>query len=113
MKRLLTIAVFSIAAQASAHHGWSEYDEQRPLHLSGTIQEAGYDNPHGFVRLKTAGKTWLVVLAPPARMENRGLARAQLVQGATVAVDGYPKRTDPGELRAERITIGEKTTALR
>jgi hypothetical protein len=30
--------------------------------------------PHGYVRLETPGKTWLCVLAPPSRMENRGLA---------------------------------------
>lgn len=113
MKRLLSIVAFFIAAGASAHHGWSEYDDQRPLHLSGTIEESGYENPHGFVRLKTADKTWLVILAPPSRMEHRGLARAQLAKGATVAVEGYPKRTDAGEMRAERITIGQKTTELR
>jgi hypothetical protein len=113
MKKLLSILALLIAGQASAHHGWSEYDDQRPLRLSGTIEESGYENPHGFVRLKTADKTWLVVLAPPSRMENRGLARAQLAKGATVSVEGYPKRNDAGELRAERITIGEKTTELR
>jgi hypothetical protein len=113
MKKLLSMLALLIASQASAHHGWSEYDAQRPLRLSGTIEEFGYEHPHGFVRLKTADKTWLVVLAPPSRMENRGLARAQLAKGVTVDVEGYPKRTDAGELRAERITIGGKTTELR
>jgi hypothetical protein len=113
MKRLLSLFALVLAAQASAHHGWSEYDDQRPLRLTGTIEEFGYENPHGFVRLKTADKTWLVVLAPPSRMENRGLPRAQLAKGTTVAVEGYPKRSGAGELRAERITIGQKTTELR
>lgn len=113
MKKLLPILALCISTGASAHHGWSEYDDQRPLRLSGTIEESGYQHPHGFVRLKTADKTWFVVLAPPSRMENRGLARAQLAKGTTVAVEGYPKRTDANELRAERITIDQKTTELR
>lgn len=113
MKKLLTILALLIAGQASAHHGWSEYDDQRPLRLNGTIEESGYENPHGFIRIRTADKTWLVVLAPPSRMESRGLARAQLAKGAAVVVEGFPKRTDAGELRAERITIGQKTTELR
>ena len=46
-------------------------------------------------------------------MESRRLARAQLAKGTTMAVEGYPKRNDAGELRAERITIDQKTTALR
>lgn len=113
MKKLLSLLALLVASQASAHHGWSEYDAKQPLRLSGTIEEFGYEHPHGFVRLKTADKTWLVVLAPPSRMENRGLARTRLAKGASVAVEGYPKRTDAGELRAERITIGDKTTELR
>lgn len=113
MKKLLSMLALLIAGQASAHHGWSEYDAQRPLRLSGTIEEFGYEHPHGFVRLKTAHKTWLVVLAPPSRMEIRGLAREQLAKGTTVEVEGYPKRTDTGELRAERIRIKQKTTELR
>ncbi len=113
MKKLLPMLAILIASQASAHHGWSEYDAQRATRLSGTIEEFGYEHPHGFVRLKTADKTYLVVLAPPSRMETRGLARAQLAKGTTVEVEGYLKRTDAGELRAERITIGGKTTELR
>lgn len=112
MKWLAMITLL-LATQASAHHGWSEYDAAQPLNLSGTIEEYGYDNPHGFVRLKTAGKTWLVVLAPPSRLQNRGLAPEMLVKGSRAAVYGYPNRSKPDELRAERITIGEKTIELR
>lgn len=101
------------AASAYAHHGWSEYDMQKVLQLSGTIEESGYTHPHGFVKLKTADKTWTVVLAPPTRMENRGLAKEALAPGNKASVYGYPNRDKPEEMRAERITIGEKTTELR
>ena len=112
MKRLILLAGL-VAASASAHHGWSEYDADKPLQLSGTIQQSGYEQPHGFVVLKTVDRTWRVVLAPPGRMENRGLAKAQLAAGATASVYGYPHRSKPDELRAERITIAGKTTELR
>jgi hypothetical protein len=98
---------------ASAHHGWSEYDPNQPLTLTGTIEESGYEHPHGHIRLKTAGKTWIAVLAPPSRMENRGLTQAMLKVGGTVTVEGYPNRTKPEEMRAERITVGAKTVELR
>jgi hypothetical protein len=100
-------------ATLPAHHGWSGYDSGKPMTLSGTIKEAGYEHPHGFVRLETREKTWTVVLAPPSRMENRGLPRQTLVAGKAATVYGYPNRTDPDELRAERITIDGKTTELR
>jgi hypothetical protein len=98
---------------ATAHHGWSSYDASKPLNLEGTIREAGYEHPHGYVKLETHDKTWLVVLAPPSRMENRGLPREMLKPGTKAAVVGYQKREDPVELRAERITVAGKTTELR
>ncbi len=102
-----------VPTAAVAHHGWSGYDASRVLNLTGTIREAGYEHPHGYVKLETSDKTWLVVLAPPSRMENRGLPREMLTPGTQASVVGYPNRADPGEMRAERITIGDKTTELR
>ena len=112
MRKLIVLAAL-IATNAFAHHGWSEYDASRPLKLTGVIQDAGYTHPHGHISLKTADQTWHVVLAPPTRMENRGLAKEMLVPGKQATVFGYPNRDNPKEMRAERITIEEKTTELR
>jgi len=107
------VAALALPAIGLAHHGWSGYDSSAALKLAGTIREAGYEHPHGYVKLETPGKTWLVVLAPPSRMENRGLPSAALKVGATAQVEGYPSRTDAQEMRAERITIDGKTVELR
>jgi uncharacterized protein DUF6152 len=108
------LAAFALAAlPASAHHGWSEYDSSRPLTVTGKILESGYEHPHGHVRLEAPGKTWHVVLAPPSRMEARGLPPADLKKGSSVTVVGYQNREKPQEMRAERITAGGKTVELR
>ena len=101
------------AAPASAHHGWSEYDSAKALKLTGKILESGYEHPHGHVVLETSDKKWNVVLAPPSRMEFRGLSKDMLAPGGTASVEGYPNRNKPDEMRAERITIQGKTTELR
>ena len=101
------------ASPGSAHHGWSGYDSSQELSVTGVIKESGYEHPHGYVRVEASGKTWLVVLAPPSRMERRGLPRAALAPGARVTVLGYPSRSDPEEMRAERISIDGKTIELR
>jgi hypothetical protein len=103
----------AVAVPAYAHHGWSEYDSSQPLTLSGTIESSGYEHPHGFIRLAVPGKTWIAVLAPPSRMEARGLDKALLTAGTTATVVGYPNRGKPEEMRAERITVGGKTVELR
>ena len=114
MHRRAALAALSlIPALALAHHGWSEYDSTKLLKLSGRIVEFGYEHPHGFIRLETPGKTWLCVLAPPSRMEARGLAKDLLKPGAGATVEGYANRGKPEEMRAERITVDGKTVELR
>jgi hypothetical protein len=98
---------------AWAHHGWSEYDSSRPLTVTGKVLASGYEHPHGHVRLEAPGKTWHVVLAPPSRMQARGLSPQALDKGATVTVVGYANREKKEEMRAERITAGGKTVELR
>ena len=117
-RRRLIVLIAAVGAAAAspagAHHGWSSYDADKTLTLSGIIRESGYEHPHGHVRLEVAGdRTWLVVLAPPSRMERRGLPASALRVGATVTVVGYPSRNDPVELRAERISVDGKTVELR
>src|SRR2546425_9239684 len=85
----------------------------RHFKLHVPVRESGYEHPHGHVKLEVPGKTWHVVLAPPTRMEHRGLSSSMLAVGTQATVVGYPHRTDPGEMRAERITIDGKTIELR
>ena len=112
-RTFLFIVAALLALPVGAHHGWSEYDSTKTLTYTGKILESGYEHPHGHIRLQTPGKTWHVVLAPPTRMENRGLAPAALKKGATVTVVGYANREKPEEMRAERIMAGGKTVELR
>ncbi|OGA64465.1 MAG: hypothetical protein A3G81_25270 [Betaproteobacteria bacterium RIFCSPLOWO2_12_FULL_65_14] len=113
MKRLLIAAALGMPAAAWAHHGWSEYDSSKGLKLTGKVVASGYEHPHGHVRLETPGKTWNVVLAPPSRMERRGLEKGALKPGATVTVEGYPNRSKAEEMRAERIRVNGKSVELR
>jgi hypothetical protein len=116
MRLLLAFAATLLAAFAlpsAAHHGWSEYDSDKVLELTGTIQQSTYENPHGHISLKTQDKVWDVVLAPPSRMQTRGLVESALKPGNQATVVGYPNRNKPDEMRAERITVDGKTVELR
>lgn len=119
MKQMaVTIASVAVvaagASRVNAHHGWSEYDNKQTLNLTGEIQAIGYDNPHATIELRTAeDQVWQVVLAPPSRLQSRGLPSDELQVGETVSLVGYPHRSEDNELRAERIVVDEKTVELR
>jgi hypothetical protein len=100
------------AARVAAHHGWTGYGDKETT-LAGTITTFSYENPHASVDLNVGGKSWRVVLAPPSRMQSRGLQKDMLKVGGKAIVAGYIHKTVATELRAERITIGDKTTELR
>ena len=113
MRRPILALLATAPALALAHHGWSEYDASQTLTLTGAVEQSSYEHPHGYVMLAAAGKRWTAVLAPPSRMDNRGLSREMLKPGTTVTVVGYANRTKPEEMRAERISVGGKTVELR
>ena len=113
MKNFLFGSLLALPLAALAHHGWSEYDSTKVLKLTGKIVESGYEHPHGHIRFEAPGKTWNVVLAPPSRMERRGLEKGMLKPGVAATVEGYPNREKPEEMRAERISINGKTIELR
>lgn len=107
---LASLACFSFTV---LHHGWANYDQTKTMNLTGKIIEASYENPHGMMKLKVEDKTWNVVLAPPSRMESRGLTQKILTEAKTATVVGYPHKTIKDEMRAERIIIDKATTELR
>lgn len=106
-------AALLVAHPTSAHHGWGSYDAGQTLELTGTVRQIHFDNPHGMMRLEVSGKTWVVVLAPPARMRARGLTPEMVAVGKSVSVVGYPHRNDETEMRAERVIAEGKTVELR
>jgi len=116
---MLTIAKLLLGAgvlTGSLHHGWADYDTERAFTLVGTIQEVEYVNPHVLARVRPVDdstKIWLVVLAPPSRMTRRGLPQDSVRAGQVARLYGYPHRQLAEEMRAERITLGDRTTELR
>lgn len=55
MKRRSFVYLISgalLAAPVLAHHGWSSFDQDKPLFLSGTLTQVRWQNPHTEVMLR-------------------------------------------------------------
>lgn len=96
-----------------AHHGWSGFNSDQVLRISGRIAEMTYENPHGMLKLRTEGGEWSIELAPPFRMRARGLEAEAMAPGTEAILEGYPHRQTARLMRAERIVIAGRTTELR
>ena len=88
----VALLLAGMAPFALAHHGWSEYDAGKELTIEGTVVASAYESPHTVIRLKTGSKTWVAVLAPPFRMEARGLKADAIKVGLKATLVGYPNR---------------------
>jgi len=96
-----------------AHHGWGSYDAAKKFSIAGAVQQLQWQNPHVLIAVNHQGKVWDAVLAPPFRMNARGLEPDMIRPGATVTLEGYPSTRHGNEMRAERITVSGRTFELR
>lgn len=98
---------------ALAHHGWGSYDAKKVLKISSPVDKLDWTNPHVHINVTHEGGMWEAVLAPPFRMEARGLSPELIKTGTEVSVEGYPSTRTERELRVERIIVAGKTFELR
>lgn len=112
-KLALAAAFAALPTPALAHHGWSSYREDKPVTVTGALQDVVWGNPHGTAKIKWQGKTWDVVLAPVSRMTARGLSQSEIDKKQKVTLVGYVRRDGTAEMRIERIKFGQKTVELR
>jgi hypothetical protein len=112
LRTVLLICVMLAIGPAAAHHGWGNYDTT-PVTVTGVIATVQFRNPHAEMTVRTAEKTWTVTLAPISRMRARGATEKLVAVGKTVTAMGYRSRSNPDEIRAERITIDGKTVEMR
>lgn len=79
-----------LAAPVLAHHGWSSFDQDKPVYLSGTLTQVRWQNPHAeaMLRVETAKLPEdLATRSVPAQQQTIDgagiLKKAQLPANAT------------------------------
>jgi Family of unknown function (DUF6152) len=92
-RRSLVIAGLTVPLMKSvnAHHGWSSFDQDRPVYLEGTVRKVAWRNPHAELALEISKDLKL-----PSDLANRVVpAQSANVDGkAILARAVVPKRSD-------------------
>jgi hypothetical protein len=92
-RRLLTAAaaVAMLPGAARAHHGWTSFDQNRPLYLEGRAKSVAWRNPHVELELELASPLKL-----PADLKSRSVpAQSAPVDSAKLLVAAQlPTRKD-------------------
>lgn len=90
-RRLFVLASLTAPGFARAHHGWSSFDQDRPIWLEGRASRVRWRNPHAELELEVPDPLRL-----PADLANRPLpAQVAAVDGkALLARAVVPTRKD-------------------
>lgn len=109
----IALAVLALVGTGHTHHGWSSYDEGQTVTVAGPVEEVHFEHPHVTVRVRGEDRPWRVVLPPPTRAVAMGLSADLVRPGRRAVAVGHPHRAEAGEMRALRITVGDRAFRLR
>jgi len=88
----------SAAAPLLAHHAFSaEFDQAKPIKLTGEITKLEWTNPHAWLLIDVKGPDgkvvpWRLEMGAPNALLRSGWSREDIKPGLTVTVSGFLAR---------------------
>jgi hypothetical protein len=95
---LAVCGLLMAAVPVAAHHALvAQYDMDKPIEITGTLNKMEFINPHSMLHLDVKNPngtvtTWVFQTTNAGSLRSRGLARNALQQGASYTIKGFAAR---------------------
>ena len=111
IRACLVAAALLAATPLAAHHSFSaEYDQHKPLKLTGTVTSMRWSNPHAWIYIDVTGPdgkvvSWSLETAAANQLYRRGWRKEDLVFGTLLVVEGYQARNGGPTANASSLIL--------
>ena len=99
------------AAQAFAHHSFAaEFDDKKPIALSGSVVKVDWMNPHIWIYLDTkdekgATTRWQCEGSAPNSLVRQGWTRDALKPGDQVSIEGFRSKDGSNTCNSRMVRL--------
>jgi hypothetical protein len=108
----LGIALFAATLPALAHHGISNWDQNKDVKITGVLSKFEMINPHSYIYVDVKGPdgkvvTWGCEMRAAGVLLRSGWTRDMFKIGSTITITGSPERRKPNLCYLGTITFAD------
>jgi hypothetical protein len=98
-------------APAFAHHAFqAEFDDKKPVTLTGKVTDMEWINPHAWIHLDVTNAdgsvtNWMVECGSPNIMLRRGFSKRSLETGSELTIKGYQAKNGQNKANGSSVTF--------
>lgn len=93
--------------RVAAHHAFAaEYNEKKPVVITGTVSGFEWINPHAWLHVDADnGQKWDFEMGSPGGLLSRGWKKGELKKGDRVTANGYAAKDGRNVANATVVTL--------
>ena len=107
----LLLAALTSVPLLQAHHSFAaEFDDKKPVKMTGVVTKVEWQNPHIWFYVDVKGDdgkvtNWGFSGGAPGQLMRRGIVKKVIQEGMTITVEGFRSKDGSNNANGARVTF--------